>query len=360
MKANKDLTFCRKDKSLGLLCSRFIKQREQSSHKHFLVDESAAKLGGRRRRLYDIINILESIGIVSSLGRNKYVWHGTTMLRGCLSQLYDEIKTKTVRGVGNSLMTYGPTDDKQYKKGILGLRQLTQQFVQMFFTNPQRIVSLEDAGSFLFREHPYQATLKSKKRRLYDIANVLVSAKLLAKVRFKDERQPALLWKGAGVFALNSTEPAENYILCDDIRVAHPLHTEASSMQQNLSTFKTPGSKRSLEAVSNMGFSQNEKRYKTESSSLTTRGYRTNGVEVMNYGVKSAYPGQIPPLESELAKSRGLSSTKYFSTNSSDAFQAQLIYQKVVSKEDTQKLGGNKEAILNIIQKVLQAKRQME
>lgn len=68
----------RKEKALGLLCLRFVQEFEKRGNANgdVFLDEAGIKLGVERRRIYDIVNILEALDIVSRKAKNLYTWHG--------------------------------------------------------------------------------------------------------------------------------------------------------------------------------------------------------------------------------------------------------------------------------------------
>jgi transcription factor E2F7/8 len=51
------------------------------------IDFAASELSVERRRIYDIVSILESVNIASRRGKNQYVWNGLTKLNAALMEL---------------------------------------------------------------------------------------------------------------------------------------------------------------------------------------------------------------------------------------------------------------------------------
>jgi len=202
----------RKDKSLGGLCENFIakydaalrrmklqnknlKQNQNSiriaeidfsKHDLISIDAAAAVLGVERRRIYDIINILESLEMVRRKCKNTYVYQGSAKLPTVLAQLQaSAILIFEQDALRNGLVTPAELHQLQIaekqkaatvsKEKSLG--KLSQRFIQYFLVGNTN-VSLTQAAS---RVLGTTAGLKTKIRRLYDIANVMVSIGVLKK-----------------------------------------------------------------------------------------------------------------------------------------------------------------------------------
>lgn len=75
---DKILNYNRKEKSLEELSKKFIDEFEGRQHYVLELDKVTIKLKVERRRIYDIINILESLNVVKKTGKNNYLWRGLT------------------------------------------------------------------------------------------------------------------------------------------------------------------------------------------------------------------------------------------------------------------------------------------
>lgn len=64
----------RYDNSLALLTQRFVKLIQDSPQGNVDLNEAAQQLGVQKRRIYDITNVLEGIGLVEKTSKNNIRW----------------------------------------------------------------------------------------------------------------------------------------------------------------------------------------------------------------------------------------------------------------------------------------------
>ncbi|EYU44681.1 hypothetical protein ABFS82_08G017100 [Erythranthe guttata] len=190
--------YCRKEKSLGRLCTNFFKLYNREGVDTIGLDAAALQLGVERRRIYDIVNILEGIGVLQKKAKNQYTWKGFGAIPEALKVLKEQgLKEEFgtyVANVSNQKKYALPSDsktewqdkcsesDKSEHKRQKSLGLLTQNFVKLFLCSDMELISLDEAALALLWDGHDEKALRTKSRRLYDIANVFSSMKLIEKV----------------------------------------------------------------------------------------------------------------------------------------------------------------------------------
>ncbi|CAI5731850.1 unnamed protein product [Peronospora destructor] len=68
----------RYDSSLGLLTKRFVELIQSAPSKDLDLNAAAESLGVQKRRIYDITNVLEGIGLIEKTSKNNIHWKGAS------------------------------------------------------------------------------------------------------------------------------------------------------------------------------------------------------------------------------------------------------------------------------------------
>ncbi|OMO73560.1 hypothetical protein COLO4_27010 [Corchorus olitorius] len=232
-------TYSRKQKSLGVLCSNFLTLYNKDG-----VD----LIGVERRRIYDIVNVLESVGVLTRRAKNRYTWKGFGAIPKALQDLKQEgfsSNFKTFDANSNAKISDEDDDDedddgssnpitgsqtetskptcvlKSYTSSKIDNRRekslglLTQNFVKLFVCSNTELLSLDEAAKLLLGNAHNTSIMRTKVRRLYDIANVLSSMNLIEKTHTIDTRKPAFRWLGYGE---NSEKRAAAALALDESR----------------------------------------------------------------------------------------------------------------------------------------------
>ncbi|XP_042905506.1 transcription factor E2F8 isoform X2 [Parasteatoda tepidariorum] len=246
-----DSTFkpSRKEKSLALVCFKFLTMYplDPDPKENIVVSlhEASWKLKVERRRLYDIINVFESIEMLSKVAKNHYIWYGRRFLLRSLNSIKNSAvcegiarKFKYVQDVESSsnyqrqscildevqdfskrldrecesvvkeLLT--PTFSHPEVRKEKSLAAMSQKFLMLFLVSPTKVVSLGEAAKVLngFQTIEKGAQIKTQIRRLYDIANVLSSINLIKKqvIKSANGKKPAFKYVGPDADSYSSKE----------------------------------------------------------------------------------------------------------------------------------------------------------
>ena len=141
-------TKSRKEKSLGVLCANFMdlfKNAPPNRDNNGTVIEIcqiSEHLGVKRRRIYDVINILEAIDIVCRVKKNTYRWHGKEGLPKWFADLQkagiEEIQAKQAAIAAGQDPNAVPSGTAKAK----GMAQTCQKLIQLFLVSGRVEIAL--------------------------------------------------------------------------------------------------------------------------------------------------------------------------------------------------------------------------
>lgn len=144
--------------SIQILCSELEKQPQKKFSISFLADHFNIK----RRRLYDVINVLISAGCCDK-DEQKIVWRGKANACRKISVEFD------ARKIGDPYKTLSDLFPVQQ---CVGVPNLTTNFLLIYFALETKCLDLRIVASFFSR---YTIRMKTTLSKLYQISYILCS-----------------------------------------------------------------------------------------------------------------------------------------------------------------------------------------
>jgi len=89
--SNRDKTKGRRDNSLNVLTKKFIQLIRNSPNQTVDLNDAVKILNVQKRRIYDITNVLEGIGYIEKVLKNKIKWTGNQEMNGGEDEIDDLI-----------------------------------------------------------------------------------------------------------------------------------------------------------------------------------------------------------------------------------------------------------------------------
>lgn len=159
------------------------------------LDKWTSQLNTEKRRVYDIMNIFEGFGAVSRKAKNLYSWKGLQQIGVALDVIKERwniINNQTNESTIEHTL-------RQYNfERVKSLGFLCESFICLFLLW-KPVIWLEEAASKISKILLNDSQLKTKVRRLYDIANVLCVLKIIRKT-LTHTGKPGFQWVGrAGI-----------------------------------------------------------------------------------------------------------------------------------------------------------------
>lgn len=148
---------------------RLITRAEGSHFKMYSITMLCKEFSFQRRRLYDVVNVLESIGCCTKKGVDSLEWVGLANVVPTFIKLQQILR---VNDPNLSLRDIFPSER------CVTITHLTLSFVMMFFALRMESVDMKQMATFMSRNNGrYKTTLC----KLYQISHILEASGIIAK-----------------------------------------------------------------------------------------------------------------------------------------------------------------------------------
>ena len=176
--------------SLRKICCSILKMYVLQQNVEICLKKLAQDLHTERRRVYDIVNILEAFDVLMKKAKNKYIWKGLEEFKNKLVILRNDLSDPLSK-VFN--FEFRPIRSKKKMLTYMSLKVLR------FFSAYKNSINFAEIVKLCLCKKENEEFIDEKQasttRRLYDIVNVLSALGLISKV-YNSQSKKLYRWNG--------------------------------------------------------------------------------------------------------------------------------------------------------------------
>ncbi|OHS94353.1 hypothetical protein TRFO_11216 [Tritrichomonas foetus] len=148
---------------------KFILEAEDKPEKEFNVNSVCKAYDFQRRRFYDVINVLEAIGLCSKLNSETVKWNGISNVPKTLESIQKELKVNSPTATLEEIFQ---------NNHCIGISNLTISFILCYLVMRVPMLDIKHVAMFLSRSNKrYKTTLC----KLYQITHILEAAGIITR-----------------------------------------------------------------------------------------------------------------------------------------------------------------------------------
>ena len=158
-----------RDSSFRACTIKFTKECQKYQQQPIQVKAIGKKLGFKKRRFYDLINILDAVGCCPRMDVDSFIWLG-----------FDNI-VKKLTEIATTLGVFDPTktlSDIIINTGCLSISKVAIDFIMCFISMEKETLNIIEVATFMSRKNGREQTTRCK---LYQAAAILDNIGILSK-----------------------------------------------------------------------------------------------------------------------------------------------------------------------------------